>query len=141
LSNTFFQNSVSNIIEKNSQKIYKKITILNFRKKNCGIKVLFCKKNPTINYFWKFKLKKNRFRRHLESSRHLGLSRHFEFLRLETFYVFIHIKIYHLLLGSFHANSTRPWHPWSRTCLIIFLTVNFNQLQENISYHVDTLEL
>jgi hypothetical protein len=22
--------------------------------------------------------------------------------------------------GSFHANSTRPWHPWSRTCLIIF---------------------
>jgi hypothetical protein len=26
----------------------------------------------------------------------------------------------HIHTGSFHTNSTRPWHPWSRICLIIF---------------------
>jgi hypothetical protein len=28
-----------------------------------------------------------------------------------------HFKV---IYGSFHANSIRPWHPWSWICLIIF---------------------
>jgi hypothetical protein len=63
-----------------------------------------------------------------------------EFLRIWRFYFLL--SIYDS--GSFHPNSTKKKKEndtHGHGSVWLFFTVNFNQLQENISYHVDTLEL